>query len=117
MHKDLACYDLLIDLADIGQLSIKMKTTGKVSRKVLKKWQSRDRKNITTSCKHHDRVGDWLPATVFGGRHSLGGFWWQCRRCGNVNDIIWHTEATEIQQRAYPEHIRPHPYVQLGESV
>lgn len=109
MNGKLERYDLLIDLADIKTISIRMKVTGKISKKILKKWKKRDLLNTQHSCTHRNEIGQWLPASVFSkdsDSFMREMFWWQCRRCRSICNFIWDFEATESQKKEYPEHIR-----------
>ena len=85
--------DMLIDCSEILHASIKMKTTGKVSRKVLKKWHKRD-----LGCGHD--TCHWIPST------ENGKFYWKCYKCRATTNWCWDFELSEPLKKAYPEHIR-----------
>ncbi len=81
LHPKLERYDILIDLANIHTCSRKMYETGKISKKVLKKWRVRDRKNTAYNhrCKHK-----WFPETVFSCerfKHIDTKSGWRCIKC------------------------------------
>lgn len=98
-------HDLLIDLAQVKHLSKKMKETGQISRKVLKKWKNRAKKILYPTCKH---TGGWLPYTVIP-NHSKHftqrTFWWWCRQCRSISTAVWEDEISETQRREYAEYI------------
>jgi hypothetical protein len=98
-------FGMLIELGEIKHLSIYMKITGKVSSRVQKKWHKRmDRELDTyTKCKHR-----WLPATVLGKKYNLLGdmFWWQCSKCHNSCNYLYHYEIDGPLATEYSEHIR-----------
>jgi len=98
-------FDFTIDLAEIKRLSIKMRVTGVVSKKVLKKWRKRERKNI------HKGMCDkcsWLPDVVVYGKkalefHTDTSMWWACRKCHCVTAWVWEDEVSEPMRSAYKE--------------
>jgi len=76
-------YDILIDLAEIHTISRKMYETGKISKKIIKKWRVRDLKNTyhNSNCEHK-----WLPEAVFGNKKERQYFnpsksGWRCVKC------------------------------------
>jgi len=52
-NKKLENFDMLIDLAEINTLSQKMYNTGKISKKVIKKWRVRAEK-VMSYCRKPD---------------------------------------------------------------
>ena len=103
-------HSLTIDLADIRHLSIKMKTTGFISDRVLNKWTKRD----YSLCKHYCRASingrakhKLIPYSVVNKRpeHNVT-FWWYCVKCHTVSSWVWDEEISEPLAIAYPEHIR-----------
>lgn len=103
-NENLERYDVLIDCADIKTLSRKMYETGKVSKKVLKKWRQRDKKD--TSYKRGCCSQHWLPEAVFSGRKSSKHFYWRCRKCHCTTNFIFDHEATPSQLKEYASYIR-----------
>lgn len=104
-------YDLTIDLADIKHISRKMYETGKISRKVLKKWRKRDytrAKNSWCGKKGGSRKKClWLPASVFRKYHTKHfiKFTWHCLYCRSETEKVYDDEVSESLANAYPEHL------------
>lgn len=107
-------FDLLISMAGIKHTSIKMKSTGKVSKKVEKKWKKRIRKSrFENMCCFPNKKCKWLPARVFNNRHRLGSMWfslfiWECRCCHSTTSNIYEDEISESLQKAYSKHVLTH---------
>jgi hypothetical protein len=89
-----------IDLAEIKKLSWRMYHTGKVSKKIIKKWRARGRKNIYGNKKfykfkrHNCR---WMPDTIFNRpmnkwREKPG---WVCLKCRCWTSWLWRDELPE----------------------
>ena len=88
-------YDMTIDLGEILHASIKMKTTGKISRRVLKKWRKRDLGRGHDNCH-------WIPSTD----KETGKFHWKCYKCRCTTAWVWDTELSEPLKNAYPDYVR-----------
>lgn len=94
--------DLLIELSEVTHLSQKMKNTGKISRKVKKKWQSRcDNKNYIHKCVHK-----WLPGTVFKKYSKYVNFPWFCPRCQYSCDWVYTFEISQELATLYPDKVK-----------
>ena len=99
----LSRHDITIDLADIKHFSIRMKQTGKLSRKVLKKWRARDYANTRINrCKNNCQ---WLPELKLHKWHDFR-FMWRCNKCRCSTAWVWEHELSEPLLAAYKEHTR-----------
>lgn len=109
-------YDMTIDLANIGHLSIKAKTTGKIKRRTLRKWRNRDYANTRkgSSCRFGGHKCNWVPATIFN-KESIykrfpsarpTRFEWQCTKCHCTTAWVYEHELTEPMLNAYKEHTK-----------
>ena len=112
-------YEMLISLANIRRLSIKMRNTGKISKKVEKKWEKRMNKSkFERFCKSIDnKKCKWLPARVFSNKHRLRLdsewftlFIWECRVCHCNTTSVYDEEISEPLQKAYSEHVLTHKW-------
>ena len=108
-------YDLTIDLAEIKTLSIKLKTTGTIKRKILRKWYRRDySRTNTTFCKMAHTKCIWVPYDVFPHRSRNRAFpnskhkhfHWICTRCHSVCAWTWDTEVSAPMLAAYKQHTK-----------
>jgi len=106
-------YALTIDLADIKHISRKMYETGKISKKVLRKWRKRD---YTISgkvlCRRSKNECKWLPSTVFRKlykRNQLNDrFYWECRVCHCVTTWVYDDEVSLPIRNAYQKNLKSH---------
>jgi hypothetical protein len=107
-NEKLERYDIRIDLADIRTLSRRMYETGKVSRKVLKKWDARGRKNIYGNKNRYSFDGHdchWMPYKPKS-KWSVGVHW-KCSRCQCSTAWIYFEDAPEsFRQDPFLQHIR-----------
>ena len=97
----LEIYDLTLELGNIKHVSIKMKQTGKVSARVLKKWRKRD---VT----REDRSWCYKECKYLPYIDAQGKFWWRCRKCRCVTDWAWDSEVSDSLAKAYPNNIKRH---------
>lgn len=108
--------DMDIDIGEIKHASIKMKTTGKISRKVLRKWRKRDYAQCRKgSCRFHGHKCLWVPASVFATARSKEmdklfsrqpKFHWACVHCHCVCDWVWQHELTKPMLNAFKQYTR-----------
>jgi len=116
-NNKLEIYDITIDLADIKHLSRKMYETGKISRKVLKKWRNRDysrKKDSWCGKKGGSRCKCfWLPAGVFR-RWTDNKAWdytsthWHCLYCRSETGKVYDDEISQALANAYEPHTLSH---------
>jgi hypothetical protein len=107
-NEKLSVHATLIDLADIRTISRRMYETGKISRKVHKKWLARGRKNIYGNsnlrtfkpCDHR-----WMPYSS--DRLGSSMLHWRCDRCRCSTTRIYYDEAPiSFRQAPYVQHMR-----------
>jgi len=116
-------YDMIIDLANIKTLSQKALRTGKLSRKVIKKWKSRGRKALKScSCSRKHKACLWLPSTVTNAVSidkwsEKKHFWWRCLRCRCITAWVWEHELSESMLNAYKEHTKVYDPSDAPEDV
>lgn len=109
-------YTIYIDLADIRHLSRKMYETGKISKKVLKKWCKRDySRKHKAWCGHKGSIRQkcsWLPASVFHKynhkNYNFEIFHWHCRYCGSETQWVYDDEISQELAEAYTLHTKSH---------
>lgn len=110
-NEKLSRYDLVIDLADIRTLSRRMYETGKVSRKVIKKWHARGRRVVYGNkklrkfkwCDHR-----WMP--YHSKQLGSSSLHWRCDRCRCSTSWLWlHEVLPSFLCEPFLQHTRVHP--------
>ena len=96
-NKKLENFDMLIDLAEIKTLSQKMYNTGKISKKIIKKWRVRSEK-VLRFCKKPYKCNMVLRPRTDIKYFKLN---WICTKCRCSTQWLFEDEVSEPLRNAY----------------